>query len=416
MKKLILATVAIFALVGCGGGGGNNNTSLPSGSLDKTFATNGVKTDGGADDDYIYDLKCKADNYILTAGVIEKSSGEWDSVLSGYKDNGAPDDSFASNGKVYSSLSGNDEVIRLTTDSNGNIYLIGFSTHSNGDKEFMLAKFKPDGSIDSSFGSSGMVKEWVNGHNIRGSAIAFYNNYIVTGKVDDTTKQITIEKFDLNGNKDATFGVGIGGSKSKEINDITIDSSGNVYAVGYIENSNEDILLVKLKANGTLDTNFGSNGLKIFDKNNEDNKGMAIKLDSSNHIIVAGLSGDYMYLTRLDLDGNLDTTFGNNGAIVYSSAKSGAYDLILDSNEDILVTGGIAGANSGEYFMSIWKYDITGSAVISFGNNGLAKFDTGEHLNIGFAIDIDNNGKIVVGGSSKQSSNELQATIWRVNP
>ena len=414
MKKLILTAVAIFALVGCGGGG--SGTSLPSGSLDKTFATNGVKTDGGVDDDYIYDLKCKADNYILTAGVTEKSSGEWDSVLSRYKDNGAPDDSFKGNGKVYPLLSGDDEVVRLTTDSNGNIYLIGFSTHSNGDKEFMLAKFKPDGNIDSSFGSSGMVKEWVNGHDIKGCAIAFYNNYIVTGKIDDTTKQITIEKFDLDGNKDATFGVGISSSKTKDINDITIDSSGNVYAVGYIKNSNDDILLIKLKANGILDTNFGSNGLKIFDKNNEDNRGMALKLDSSNHIIVAGRSGNHMYLTRLNLDGSLDTTFGDNGAIVYSSAESGAYDLILDSNENIFVTGGIAGANVGEFLMSIWKYDTTGNAVTSFGNNGLAKFDTGEHLNIGFAIDIDGNNKKVVGGSSKQSLNNMQSTIWRVNP
>ena len=419
MKKLILVSIAIFALVGCGGGSSNSDVaSLVSGSLDKTFANNGVKTDGGANIDYINYLKCKADNSILTAGATYKSNGESDSILSQYDNSGALDNGFANSGKMISGLSNDDEVKKLATDSNGNIYLVGYSsTNSNGDNEFMLAKFKPDGNIDNSFGNSGMVKEWIIGDIIKGRAIAVHNNYIIVGSVNKTQKQVTISKYDFNGNIDFNFGIGIGGSNNNDIdiNDLVIDSSGNTYIVGWIQNSDKDIEIIKLKPNGQLDASFNNSGVKTIDSGNGDDKGMAIKLDNSGHIIVAGISNQYMFLARLNSDGSLDTGFGNNGMIVYNK-ESMAYDIALDSNENILVTGTIVNTNTWESVMSIWKYDITGNLVTSFGNNGVAKFDTGRHNNAGYAIDIDGNGKIVVGGISEQNQNDLQATIWRVNP
>jgi len=424
MKKLILATVAIFALVGCGGGGGG--TSLPSGSLDKTFATNGVKTDGGVNEDVIFDLKCKDDNSILVAGVTEITSSNIDGVLAKYKDIGEKDSSFANNGKVLSGLAGRDFVNKMVIDSSGNTYLVGYITDTSNHRRAIVAKYNSNGQIDTTYGNNGSFITGSVGYDVEGTSIALDSNgKIVVGAVLKHTSAhwtIRVARLNLIGTPDTTFGtngmVEFGGSSHNVVNDIAIDSVGNILVAGWTKNSDKDLALARITPSGNLDTSFGTNGVKILDSGNGNDEGKAVKIDSTGHIIVAGQSGSHMSLAKFNSNGSLDTNFGNNGVVTYNSSntESSAFDLTIDSNSDILVTGVSGEGNPLKLFMLIWKYDITGNAVISFGNNGLAKFDTGEHKNYGFSIDIDENNKIVVGGASMQSPNDLQATIWRVNP
>jgi len=422
MKKLILATVAIFALVGCGGGGGG--TSLPSGSLDKTFATNGVKTDGGANDDAIFDLKCNEDNSILVVGKTEIASGNVDGVLAKYNDAGVIDTGFATNGKVISGLTLNDKAYKMVKDSSGNIYLTGYITDSSNHRRAVVAKYNSNGQLDTTYGSGGSFITGSVGYDAQGTSIALDSNgkivFGATLKNSSSHWTVAVVRLNTNGTPDTTFGTNgaviFGGASYNILYDIAIDSVGNILAVGWTKNSNKDVALARITPSGTLDTTFGTNGVAILDSGSGDDEGKAIKIDSSGHIIVAGQSAGGMSIARFNSNGSLDTSFGTNGVVVYSSAISDAYDLVIDSNNNILVAGVVGEFAPVKILMAIWKYDITGNPVTSFGNNGLAKFDAGEHKNFGYAIDIDENGKIVIGGASKQSPDNMQATIWRVNP
>ena len=428
MKKLILISIAIFALVGCGGGSGGA-TSLPSGSLDKTFANNGVKMVGGSQEDIILDLKCKADNSILTVGEAQESSNNKNGVVALFKDNGSLENSFGASGQFVTNLNKDDVIIKMAQDSNGYIYGVGYVKDSNNQyKRLMVVKLKQNGQLDTNFAFSGFFISGISGHNIKGAAIAIYNNKIIVGSVyEHSSNHTTVNIIRLNssdGTVDASFGnngeIEIGASGYNEIYDLTVDSSGNIYAVGFTKNSGGDknVAIAKIDNNGNLVTSFGGNGngVAILDSGNGDDEGYVIKLDDSGKILIAGQSDNHMALARFKSNGTLDINFGTNGVVVYSDKMGIAYDLIIDSNSDILITGEVLGDYATQLNMAIWKYDTTGTAVTSFGNNGIAKFDTGDHFNIGVAIDIDSNDKIVVGGTSKENPNDLQATIWRVNP
>jgi len=183
MKKLILTTIAIFALVGCGGGGGNNpsntNTQLASGSLDKNFGTNGVKKVALSTDDGFTDLKCRMDNSIIGVYSKEKANSSYDGVIALYKEDGTLNSSFGnSNGEFITGLANDDKIAKIAVDSNGNIYAVGFVQDSNSKYQIMVLKLDSSGHLDTNFASSGYFTIGGNGKDVWGRAIAIHNNKI----------------------------------------------------------------------------------------------------------------------------------------------------------------------------------------------------------------------------------------------
>src|SRR5689334_13901698 len=66
------------------------------------------------------------------------------------------DPSFGSGGKQTLNFGGTDRATHVALAPNGDIVVVG-STSSTGGGDFAVARFKPDGSPDSSFGSGGKV-------------------------------------------------------------------------------------------------------------------------------------------------------------------------------------------------------------------------------------------------------------------
>lgn len=70
------------------------------------------------------------------------------------KMNGSFDEVFASSGKLMVNIDKNDYVQSLYVDSNGRIYLVGYSYNVYNYYSFAI-RFNSDGNIDKSFGDSG---------------------------------------------------------------------------------------------------------------------------------------------------------------------------------------------------------------------------------------------------------------------
>jgi len=99
-------------------------------------------------------------------------------------------------------------------------------------------------------------------------------------------------------------------------------------------------------------------------------------------------------------DGDLDTTFGTNGKVTtdirsYNSARA----LAIQSDGKIVVAGEVS--IGGDDF-AVVRYNTDGSLDSTFGidNSGIALTDFGVNNDYAAAIAIQNNSKIVVGGSS----------------
>lgn len=144
------------------------------GSLDTTFNSTGkVITAIGTGDDDAFSVAIDANGKIVVAGGAS-SGGAYSFAVARYTTTGALDTSFGGTGKVSTSISGIDELARtMAVQSNGKIVLGGYS--NNGSNQvFALARYQPDGSLDTSFGvgADGKVATTIGAHDAFAYAVA----------------------------------------------------------------------------------------------------------------------------------------------------------------------------------------------------------------------------------------------------
>ena len=132
------------------------------GSLDGSFGSAGwVFTAYGPSSEHS-DVVIQQDGKILAAGSTYMSCISLeDFTLARYNSDGSPDLSFGIAGKVITDLSPVDELAALAIQPNGKILVAGMAfvttTNSFIGGEFAVARYLPDGTLDSSFGSNGWV-------------------------------------------------------------------------------------------------------------------------------------------------------------------------------------------------------------------------------------------------------------------
>ena len=82
----------------------------------------------------------------------------------------------------------------------------------------------------------------------------------------------------------------IGNDKGR---DIALQHDGKIIVAGYMTNGTDnDLMVIRFNEDGTLDTEFGTNGVYIYDSGNGTDGGYAIALQSDDKILVAGESSD----------------------------------------------------------------------------------------------------------------------------
>jgi uncharacterized delta-60 repeat protein len=167
-------------------------------------------------------------------------------------------------------------------------------------------------------------------------------------------------------------------------NIMTFQPDGKIILVsGCIYNlDNYKMLAVRLNIDGTLDTSFGNNGINIIETGFVDSIANTVKVQSDNKIIVAGFCGNTSSvgsMVRLLPNGSMDTTFGINGVTPNINSFPGLIGLHSEFTDiDILPDGKIVGSgrfysefNSNWNFFTV-KYNSNGTLDSSFGVNGLA--------------------------------------------
>ena len=93
-----------------------------------------------------------------------------------------------------------------------------------------------------------------------------------------------------------------------------------------------------------MDKTFGQNGYVTITIDGQDTYPLGIAVDEDNSIVVAGECGDdtpVMVLARFTANGALDGTFGDGGAVVEDFASS-ANAVAIDDDGNIVVAGSSA--------------------------------------------------------------------------
>src|SRR5688572_17854643 len=179
---------------------------------------------------------------------------------------------------------------------------------------------------------------------------------------------------------------------------------------------NQDFKLARLDTNGFPDKSFSGDGQVITDVG-EDDELMALAIQPDGKIVAVGRSGGNLTdiaVVRYNPDGSLDNSFSGDriqitpGPGVTSSAQA----VDVQENGNIIVAGSTN--NGGIYSMTIWRYLPNGLPDNTFSGDGVQTITQG-WLSSAHAVEVQPDGKIVVGGSTLNNFNVSGFLLVRLN-
>ncbi len=228
------------------------------GKIDNTFGTNGSTSVTAIGDPYDYNsFSCalQPDGKILVAGSSINDNSNIAFEVARLNPNGTLDNTFGVNGTSGTYISGgdstNDVCNSVSIQQDGKIVLAGYSGRASltliNDIAFAVARFDSNGTKDSTFGTNGTVRAYINGSDSisdRGySAVIQSDGKIVVGGGGDFLGQssFAILRFNSNGTKDSSFGTngtvtttfGSDINVSDEAMSIALQTDGKILAGGY---------------------------------------------------------------------------------------------------------------------------------------------------------------------------------------
>ncbi|MCO5187605.1 MAG: hypothetical protein M9941_06485 [Anaerolineae bacterium] len=212
-----------------------------------------------------------------------------------------------------------------------------------------------------------------------------------------------------DGNLDPTFdGDGIAVTEvsglDNEAHAIATQQDLKTVVVGLVTNGDgtTDLLLIRYRENGTLDTTFGSGG-KVISTLMDAGNGIAIRQDGK--IVVAGYkqvgANTQFAVARFNSNGSPDTSFGTNGVTLtpVGSGDAVAHGIYLQLDEQIVVAGSSENASQD---MAIIRYSADGVLDSTFGTGGIVQVDFPLGLaDVANGVVVQLDGKIVAAGATR---------------
>ncbi|MBB5208389.1 delta-60 repeat domain-containing protein [Chiayiivirga flava] len=195
---------------------------------------------------------------------------------------------------------------------------------------------------------------------------------------------------------------------------------GSVVLAGFADrgDNNRDMALVRFRADGQIDTQFGVDGFVViaFDLvAGGDDRALGVFPAPGGGLLVAGVAGvdgspsQWPAFARLTASGDLDPGFGSGGKRVTATQPwSGAQLLFTTSTRDAsgrIVLAGQCGScgHGGLPDMLAARFDANGVLDAGFGNAGYFSFgregsDGSWGVERAVAASVDGDGRIVLGG------------------
>jgi uncharacterized delta-60 repeat protein len=246
------------------------------------------------------------------------------------------DPSFDTDGKVTTHFgSDNDEGRALALQEDGKIVVAGQAYTATTDRDFALARYNPDGSLDATFHRDGTVttpigsgsspdyahavavrpdgKIVVAGQASNGSnddfAIARYNT---DGSLDTNADADPAVHFDTDGKVTTDI------SGNDVVHDAVVQEDGKIVVAGRAFNgNNNDFAVARYNPNGSLDTTFGSDldlqGVVKTNFSGFHDEAFGLALQDDGRMVLAGGSGGDFALARLNSDGSPNASFDTDG-------------------------------------------------------------------------------------------------------
>jgi uncharacterized delta-60 repeat protein len=349
------------------------------GSFDPSFANSqfGVlSSPNGATS--VSDVEVQNDGKVVAIG------GGTGAVLVRYNADGSLDPTFGTGGTVLTIVDGGTTTAsKAAIQPDGKIVIVG--TAPGGQ---LVVRYLPDGTLDNSFGTGGIVQTNEPGSSFKGISVALQpDGKIVVGGNDSNGPAYLVTRYNSDGSIDTSWdGDGIksiaynaagtfnNGFAAVGIRAIAVKLDGCIVALGHKN------ILFQFNADGSDDTTFDGDGSRQA-LNGTDKDPYSLAVSASGRITVVGATYGYIsscgpfpgpcpspilnYLvSRYNPDGTPDTSlYGvGNASINPGAAGAGATAVALDSKGRTVVSGVAA---VGSQTFNPWGTPLFSAARIS---------------------------------------------------
>lgn len=341
---------------------------------------------------------------------------------------GAPGDldtSFNGTGIVVTSF-GHGSAMLLQPD--GKIVVGGRYYGPNID--FAVARYNPDGSLDTAFNGNGKATVDVAGYDdyLAGMARQSDGKMILVGYCFDGTKyKVGVVRINSDGALDTTFnGTGKVTTSFGGVNDygfgVALQADGKILVVGRAWLSGYfDAVVARYNTNGSLDTDFGTGGSVLTDFSGGSDEANAVAVQTDGKIVIAGTSGvsgngyDFS-LARYNANGSLDTTFNSTGKVTTSFGTGDDFceDLVVLSDGRLQVAGTAYNGSNNDFALA--RYNADGSLDTSFNSTGKVTTPIGSGRDDGRALTVQGDGRVIVAGFTLNGTyNDFSVARYNMN-
>ncbi|MFZ4547281.1 MAG: T9SS type A sorting domain-containing protein [Bacteroidales bacterium] len=246
-----------------------------------------------------------------------------------------PDSTFNGTGRNIFSVGGSlDYGDNIAIQPDGKIIMTGATLSLGGQVKLGVSRMNVDGSFDLSFGTNGISLIPLGSLTYQGGfepeiVVQPDGKILICGFTQEAgDDDMLVCRLLANGTLDASFGLGgktwvnfAGPGMPDVANAITTDAAGNVYACGSTRTgslpTSNDVAIIKLTPNGILDPSFSDDGKLLLDLSGSWDFGYGIAVRTDGKIIVTGYSGlpANFFAIRLLPNGNYDPAFGTAGKV-----------------------------------------------------------------------------------------------------
>jgi uncharacterized delta-60 repeat protein len=333
---------------------------------------------------------------------------------------GAPDPTFGSGGRVITTHDSwvASRAADVAVDAHGRIVVAGSS--ASGHDLLTVLRYLPDGQLDPSFGSGGVVRTQTaptSGTNYASAVVVQPDGKILAAGfgMDPASPPdfgALLVRYLPDGTPDQMFGSGgivvtriAGNWMYAEAMALQPDGRIVVAATMRDPETDDDVVVLRHAPDGALDPTFGSGGVAHLTVNGAQwARGVAVT--ATGRIVVSARTSSGTFLARLRSTGELDDTFGGSTGVVGRPLVP-AEGLALQSDGRIIVPGFASDGTLGTA-----RYFSTGAPDTGFGSpDGIAGsgFSGG-----GDDAAIQQNGKIVVVGGGGPFLRQYPL-LWRAH-
>jgi uncharacterized delta-60 repeat protein len=277
------------------------------------------------------------------------------------------------------------------------------------------------GDVDASFGTSGaFIRDVSTGQDVA-NAVAVQSDGKVLLAGHASPNNFTLLRLQANGTEDTGFGTAGRfqhkfGTFESAIG-VAVQSTGRIVlgGAGLVGGVSRDFAVVRCLENGTLDTSFGSNGVTTTDiagAYNEQVYAMARHTDDT--IVLGGDHRNDFAMVRYLPNGALDTGFGTGGKVFTPGGSNTARQinaLAIMSDGRIVVAGKTRNGNDDD--VAVARYLSDGTPDGSFGTGGrtYTALEPGDTNDVANCVALQADGKVLAGGTSDTEFLLLRYTL-----